>query len=348
MSKADNPMLRKAQNWFIELRAPFLTATLVSIILGTAIAWTRNSSFNSVFFALALAGGLCAHLGTNIANDYFDHKSRNDEVNKEFVRPFSGGSRTIQQGLLTPKEVLGGSLLFFTVATSIGAYLILMNRPLVLALVLVGLVSGFFYTAPPLAWASKGIGEAIVGINFGALMTLGAYYVQTQTLLLEPIVASTPISLLILAVLYINEFPDYTADKAVGKKTLVVRLGRGKAVLGYAAIVFSAYLSVFLSVLLGITPLYTLLALIPLPLAAESVQHALKFHSEPFKLVPSNASTIVLHLVTSLLLSLGYFLQGFTFASLEYFVVIVAVGICALFTAGFYLKIRRACRQIGR
>jgi len=334
-------MLRKAKYWFIELRAPFLTATLVSIILGTVIAFTRDDSFNLGYFALAFLGGICAHLGTNIANDYFDHRSRNDEVNKEFVRPFSGGSRTIQLGLLTPREVLGGALFFFTVAASIGVYLTLMNRPLVFALVLVGLVSGFFYTAPPFAWANKGVGEALVGINFGALMTLGAYYVQTQKLQLEPIIASIPISLLILAVLYINEFPDYAADKAVGKKTLVVRLGRDKAAQGYAAIVSSAYVSVLLSVLLGITPVYTLLALMPLPLAAESVRHALKFHSEPFKLVASNAATIVLHLVTSLLLSLGYLLDRFMFGSLEYFLVIIAVGMCTLFTAGFYLKLKR-------
>jgi 1,4-dihydroxy-2-naphthoate octaprenyltransferase len=165
---------------------------------------------------------------------------------------------------------------------------------------------------------------------------------------LEPIIASIPISLLILAVLYINEFPDYTADKTVGKRTLVVRLGRDKAAQGYAVIVFGAYLSVFLSVLFGITPAYTLLAIIPLPLAVESVQHALEFHSEPFKLVPANAATIILHLVTSLLLSLGYLLQQFTFASLGYLSVMVAVGVCTLFTANFYIKIRRARRQMPR
>jgi 1,4-dihydroxy-2-naphthoate octaprenyltransferase len=172
-------------------------------------------------------------------------------------------------------------------------------------------------------------------------MTLGAFYVQTQMLRLEPVIASIPVSLLILAVLYINEFPDYAADKAVGKRTLVVRMGRDKAVQGYAFIVFGAYVSVFLSVLFGITPVYTLLAVIPLPLAVASVRHALKFHSEPFKLVPSNAATIVLHLVTSLLLSLGYLLDRLALGSMEYFLVIIAVGMCTLFTVGFYLKVRK-------
>ena len=340
-------MLRKAQYWITELRAPFLTATIVSIILGTVIAWTRNDLFNLPYFTLALFGGLCAHLGTNVANDYYDHRSGNDEINREFVRPFSGGSRTIQQGLLTPKEVLGGALLFFAVATSIGVYLSLMNRPIVLVFALIGLVSGFFYTAPPFNWAGKGAGEALVGANFGALMTLGAYYVQTQMLSFEPIVAAIPVSLLIAAVLYINEFPDYAADKAVGKRTLVVRLGRDKAAYGYAVIVSCAYASILLSVLFGISPAYTLLALIPLPLAVETIRHASKFHSESLKLVPANAMTITLHLVTSLLVSIGYLMHGFTYASPGYFIIMILAGMCALFTVSSFLKIRKARKQMA-
>jgi 1,4-dihydroxy-2-naphthoate octaprenyltransferase len=347
MLKGEAPMLKKAQYWITELRAPFLTATIGSIILGTIIAWTRNDLFNLPFFVLAFLGGVCAHLGTNVANDYYDHKSGNDEVNREFVRPFSGGSRTIQQGLLTPREVLGGALLFFAIASSIGVYLSLVNGPIVLALALVGLVSGFFYTAPPFNWASKGAGEALVGVNFGALMTLGAYYVQTRTLSLEPLVAAIPLSLLIAAVLYINEFPDYVADKAVGKRTLVVRLGRDKAAYGYAVIVFSAYVSIVLSALFGVMPAYTLLALMPLPLAVEAVRHVLRFHSESLKLVPANAVTITLHLMTSLLVSVGYLMHRFVFASLGYIVVLVLAGICALLTLNSYFKIRKAERLVA-
>jgi 1,4-dihydroxy-2-naphthoate octaprenyltransferase len=320
---------------------------MVSVILGTVIAWTRNDLFNLPYFALAFLGGVCAHLGTNVANDYYDHKSGNDEVNREFVRPFSGGSRTIQQGLLTPREVLGGALLFFAIAVSIGVYLSLMNGPIVLVLALVGLVSGFFYTAPPFNWASKGAGEALVGVNFGALMTLGSFYLQTQMLSLEPVVAAIPVSLLIAAVLFINEFPDYAADKAVGKRTLVVRLGRDKAVYGYAIIVFSAYASILLSVLFGIMPAYTLLALMPLPLAVEAVRHASKFHSESLKLVPVNATTITLHLMTSLLVSVGYLMHRFTFASPGYAVAMILAGICALFIVSSYLKMRKAKTEMA-
>jgi len=334
-------MKSKLRIWIAELRAPFLTATLVSIFLGTAIAWARNDAFNLEYFLLALLGGVFLHLGANVANDYFDHKSGNDEVNKEFVRPFSGGSRTIQLGLLSPREVLGGALLFYAAAILIGAYFALTVGAFVLILGLVGVLSGFFYTAPFLNWASKGVGEALVGINFGALMTLGAFYVQTGMVSLEPLAASIPVSLLIAAVLYINEFPDYVADKTVGKRTLVVRWGRAKAVYAYAAIVLGAYVFVLLNVVLGITPPQVLFALIPLPLAVEGVRHALRFHSEPYRLVPANALNIVFHLLTSLLLSCGYLVYSFELGSIASYSVMAVVGVCALLTVHFYLKTRK-------
>lgn len=332
----------KLQVWITELRAPFLTASLVSIVLGTAIAWTRNTLFNLQYFLLALLAGVFLHLGTNVANDYYDHRSGNDEVNKEFVRPFSGGSRTIQLGLLTPREVISGAMLFFASATVIGVYLAWVRGPFVLALGLIGVFSGLFYTAPPLNWVSRGIGEAMVGLNFGALMTMGSYFVQTQEVALEPLTASLPVTLLIAAVLYINEFPDYKADKAVGKKTTVVRLGRKKAAYGYAFIVLGAYASVIASILAGIVPPYTIVALIPLPLAIEAVRHAFRFHSEPFGLVPANAATILIHLFTSLLISLGYIAYGFEVVSAGFIVAWSMIGVCAFFTIYFYVKIWRS------
>jgi len=332
---------RKLKSWIIELRSPFITATVVPILLGTSIAWARTSVFNLEYFLLALVGGVFLHLGTNVANDYYDHKSGNDEVNKEFVRPFSGGSRTIQSGLLTPREVLSGALLFFALGTSIGLYLAWARGPFVLVLGLVGLFSGFFYTAPPVNLASRGIGEIFVGVNFGTLMTLGAYYVQTQMLTLEPFVASIPVSLLIAAVLYINEFPDYAADKAVGKNTLVVRLGRGRAVYGYALMTLGAFASIFVSVLGGVAPIQTLIGLVPLPLALEATLHARRFYFNSIALVPTNALTIVCHLFTSLLLSLGYLLYGVKTLNAGFFIVLMIIVACVSSMIYMAFKIER-------
>jgi 1,4-dihydroxy-2-naphthoate octaprenyltransferase len=123
------------------------------------------------------------------------------------------------------------------------------------------------------------------------------------------VITAIPVSLLIAAVLYINEFPDYTADKQVGKNTLVVRLGREKAVVLYALIMVAVYLSIGVGVATGVMPVTTLLGLITLPLAIRGIQYARKHHASSFDLVPANALTVTAHLATGLLLTLGFVWQ---------------------------------------
>jgi 1,4-dihydroxy-2-naphthoate octaprenyltransferase len=301
---------RKLRHWTTELRPSFLVAPLVSIILGATIAWMREGAFNLTYFILTLIGGLAVHAGSNVVNDYFDYKSGNDEVNREFVRPFSGGSRMIQLGLLTPLEVLAGALALFALGAGIGLYLTWRVGYAVLVLGVIGVFSGYFYTAPPVNLASRGIGEAIVGLNFGALMVLGAYYVQTGTLAVEPLVASIPVSLLIAAVLYINEFPDYVADKAVGKDNLVVRLGRDRAVIGFMVMIVGAYGALAIALFYGILPAYASISFLTVPFAIKAMIYAARHHSSSFDLVPANVLTIIAHLFTGLLLSLGYLIEG--------------------------------------
>jgi len=325
--------------WGLELRGAFFTATIVSVLLGTSIAWARDGAFNLGLFLLTLFGGLCLHAGTNVINDYFDYKSGNDEVNREFVRPFSGGSRMIQSGLMTPLEVLSEALLLYVLGVSVGLYLTWTIGPIVLLLGLVGLISGFFYVAPHVNWAGRGLGEVLIGLNFGMLLTAGSYYVQTQTLSLEPLVASIPVSLLIAAVVYINEFPDYAADKAVGKNTLVVRLGRSKAAYGHAAIMLGSYAAIAVGVLIDLMPVYTLLGFATLPLALKALRYSFKHHSSSFEMVPANVLTIICHLLTGLLLSLGYLALGLGTQNLGYIFVIGAVYV--LFTINSYRAMER-------
>jgi 1,4-dihydroxy-2-naphthoate octaprenyltransferase len=295
--------------WLAEVRAPFFTATIVPILLGATIAWARTGTFHLGLFLLTLLGGLLLHTGTNVANDYFDHRSGTDEVNVEFVRPFTGGSRMIQSGLLTPREVLSGALAAFALACVVGLYLTYVRGPLIIVLGLFGIFSGFFYTAPPFNLVSKGIGEFFIGLNFGVLMTLGSFFVQAGYLAWEPVVAGIPVGLLIAGVLYINEFQDAPADGAVGKDHLVVRLGRKKAALGYLALLVATYAVIVLAVLLRITSPFTLVALATLPVALRAVGVALAHYDEYLKLVPANAATVFIHLLTGLLLSAGYLLD---------------------------------------
>ncbi|MFX1562042.1 MAG: 1,4-dihydroxy-2-naphthoate octaprenyltransferase [Promethearchaeota archaeon] len=318
----------KLKIWLAELRLPFITASIIPILLGASIAWATKGIFLWDFFLITLIGGICAHLGANVANDYFDYRSGTDNINVEFVRPFSGGSRMIQRGLLSPRAVLAGSLVFFCISGALGIYLAITRGFMVILLGVLGIFSGFFYTAPPLKLAHRGVGELFIGLSFGVLLTLGTYYVQVQILAWEPIIASIPIALLIAAVLYINEFPDYVADKEAGKLTLVVRLGRKRASILYAFLLLAAYSIIGIAVFLGQMSWYTLLALCSLPLSVLGIRYALIAYERPFELIPANAATVFNHMLTGLALVIAYILQGLSFPYL--YVIAVSVLLLAL------------------
>ena len=293
------------------VRAPFLTAIVVPVLLGSCLAWSEGV-FYWGFFLLTFVGAICIQAASNMSNDYFDHLTGNDENNRELT-PFSGGSRVIQDGTFGARQVLIVSTTLYLIGAAIGVYLAWARGWTVLWLGLIGTFLAFFHNAPPVNLYSlaPGLGELAVGLGFGPVAVLGAYYVQIQRLNLKALWVSVPVGLLIAAVLYINEFPDYQADKAVGKKTLIVVFGRERAVWGYIALLVVTYLLVVIGVALGILPLTTLLALLTLPLAYKSIQGALRFHSDTPKLIPTNAGTIQIHLLTGLLLCVGYIIARF-------------------------------------
>ncbi len=332
----EQPKPSKAKIWLMELRLPFITASTIPIILGTAVAWWTSQVFLWDLFLLTLIAGVCIHLGANVANDYFDHISGTDDMNTEYIRPFSGGSRMIQLGWLSPREVLFGSFVFFGIGGLIGLYLAMLRGFPIIVLGVIGALSGFFYTAPPIRLVSRGVGELFIGLNFGILMTLGSFFVQTQQLILEPVWASIPISLLIAAILYINEFPDHKADGAAGKRTLVVRLGPQRAAKGFAAIMATVYLSVLVMIFLAFLPFYAIFALCTAPVAGLAVKNALRNYANSLALIPSYVATIQTHLLTGVLLSGAYILM--TLANvLDYAPVYLAI--CLILVLIVYRKV---------
>ena len=300
----------KFRIWLAEMRAPFLTGAIVPVILGTCVAWASSGIFLLDLFLLTLIAGVFIHIASNIANDYYDHKSGTDDSNVDFVRPFTGGSRIIQRGWMSPREVFAEAMVFFILGGGIGLYLAYTRGIEILVIGVIGVGSGFFYTAPPFRFVSRGYGEVFIGLNFGVLMTLGAYFVQTQVLAWEAVYPSIPVAILITAVLYINEFPDHDADRDAGKRTIVVRLGRQKAAKGYVILMASVYLSIILFIILSLTNWYTILGIATIPAAVLGSRYALAHYDYSLRLIPAYASTVFNHLFTGLFLALSYILLG--------------------------------------
>jgi len=293
-----------AKLWLQALRAPFLVASLVPVLVGGLAAFQIHSAFDLTRFLLALAGAASIHLGANMCNDAWDYRSGND-LQVRHLNPFAGGGRVLIREVLDPKAHLAVALGFLGLGSAIGLYLVsIVGLPL-LAIGIFGVLVAYSYVGPPLRLAHHGLGEIVVGIEFGPVTLLGTYFVLTRTVDLPAIVLSICLGLLVAGILWINEVPDISADAAVGKKTLVVRFGLARATKIFAGIVFAAYAVLAVGVaLLELTP-WALLAFLALPLAVKPVRGLRTSGGDPHALIPSNAGMILTTLATGALLALG-------------------------------------------
>lgn len=301
------PKMSIGLRFFLATRLPFLTATLVPVALGIAAAATQHR-FNLGLAALTLLGAVAVHLGLNVANDVFDATSGADDYN---VNPtlFSGGSRVIQYGLVSLRQMIAISAVAYAVAIAIGLYLASVAGWGLLWLGLAGVLISFFYTAPPLRLVHRGLGEPATALGFGPIMVLGAYYVQTGHYALQPLVLSIPVALLVMLILYANEIPDRVADARAGKRTLVVRLSRKVVLQGYGVAAALAYLALVVGVVAGLLPWPTLAALLTIPLAVKTLRGLEQNYDDPYVLMGSLQNNVVLHFSTGILLVAGTLLS---------------------------------------
>ena len=292
--------------WVVIMRLPFLSATIMPILVGAAVAKFMGYSVDWAWLGLTLLGGSLLHIGTNTSNDYFDYLSGTDNLNYNYSnKGLNGGSRGIQMGLISPKGVRNLTFVVFALSVLVGIPLIQKAGMPVLWLGIIGFLSGLFYTAPPFRFSSrKGLGELLIGINFGPLMVAGSTLIQTGQLLPEAFLAGVPLGFLIAAVVYINEFPDHDSDKATGKNTLIVVFGPEKARVGYVALVSGAFLSIVLLVLNGTFPSLILIALVASYFGFTSIQTLYKYYNDRL-LEPANWGTIIMHSLTGVLLFVG-------------------------------------------
>jgi 1,4-dihydroxy-2-naphthoate octaprenyltransferase len=307
--RAETP---KPSRWALFVNAtrlPFLTASVVPVFVGTAVAW-KDGFLNAPLFLLAFFGAAFFHIGANVINDYFDHTSGVDEANLS-PTPFSGGSRLIQRGLLEPKSVRNLALLFYALGALMGFVLVALRGWQVLVFGVVGFALGWIYTSPPIRLVHRGVGEFAIGLAFGPVIVMGSYWVQAMRWSNEALLASVPVGLLIAAVLYINEFPDRRWDDQAGKRTLVARLPIQAAVIGYGVLVGAAYLAIVAGVVFRVLSVPALLALLTMPAAWKAYNLLRQYHSLPYRLIPANAGTIFTHLTTGMLLFFGYVIAGF-------------------------------------
>jgi 1,4-dihydroxy-2-naphthoate octaprenyltransferase len=280
-----------------------LPAAAAPVLVGTAYAETLGT-FKVLTFIATLLGALLIQIGTNLSNDYSDARRGADTEDR------LGPVRVTAGGLVPPKQVLTATYVAFGLAVLVGVYLIVTAGWQILLIGVLSILAGVLYTGGPRPYGYEGLGEVFVFLFFGLVAVTGTFFAQVETFTWESFVLAIPVGLLATAILMVNNTRDLETDRRAGKKTLAVRLGRDKARLGYALLIYVAFATAPLAWVLGgdhLTP-WLLLPWLALPLAAPIVRVVRNKVDGP-SLNGALAKTGMLQLVFCVLLSIGLLLS---------------------------------------
>ncbi len=229
--------------WVQASRVPFFVATLIPLGLGGVVAYT-DGSWNLLRWLAVLLACFLVHLCTNLANDYFDHLSGAD--GGESI----GGSRVIQEGKITLGQLRNAMIVLYAIALVCGVWVVWdSNLWWLIPLILFSFLSSLYYTAPPIRYGYLGLGEVFVGINMGPVMVAGTAAAVAGHFVPRALWLSVPIGLMVAMILYYQSLPDIKEDRAVGKRTLAVRLGQPVAIWGMRFFITATLLSILALVL---------------------------------------------------------------------------------------------------
>jgi len=216
---------RIIKRYLLATRPMFFPASVLPVLVGTAWGASAAGQTQWPAFVLALVATMCVHAGINVLNDVYDDINGTDRANAERIFPFTGGSRFIQNEILTRAQMARWAVLLLGVSVLLGVVLIAHSGAGVLLFGLAGMGLGVLYSMPPVQLAARGLGETAVAAGFGVLPVTGAAWLQSGQIDLGAVLVSLPVSLWVANILLMNEVPDIAADRAAGKLTLAVRTG---------------------------------------------------------------------------------------------------------------------------
>jgi 1,4-dihydroxy-2-naphthoate octaprenyltransferase len=244
-----------------------LPAAVAPVLVGTALAATEGT-LKPLTFVAAMLGAVFIQIGTNLSNDYSDARRGADTEDR------LGPVRVTAGGLVPPRQVLVATYVAFGMAVLAGAYLIATAGWELLLVGAASILAGVLYTGGPRPYGYEGLGEVFVFLFFGLVAVTGSYFAQVERLTWEAFVLAVPVGLLASAILVVNNVRDLETDRRAGKRTLAVRLGRRRARVLYAGMVYGAFACAPVPWLAGSDELsaWLLLPLPALPLAVPVVR----------------------------------------------------------------------------
>lgn len=297
---------KRWQRYLVAIRPAFLLITVVGVALGCASAALdgHTPAVGRAFVTLLLAA--LAHAAANLLNDYYDALSGCDAANSARIYPYSGGSRVIQNRVLTTGQVARAGYLVLLLVIAGGLWLASQSGHGLVALGLSGVLLAWAYSAPPGRLQSRGLGELTIASAW-LLVVVGSDYVQRGAFDFTPIAAGTSFAVLVANILYLNQFPDRAADAQAGKRTLVVRLGSQTARWGALVLTMTAYGWLLAMVASARLPVRALWALAPAAAHLWAALILLRLHDQPSQLAPALRLTIFATMLHGVLLTLLLF-----------------------------------------
>jgi 1,4-dihydroxy-2-naphthoate octaprenyltransferase len=285
------------QAWVLAARPATLTAAVVPVVVGSALA-ARDGVLRVGPAGAALGAALLIQIGTNLVNDVDDFERGADTAARR------GPTRVTQSGLLTAREVRRAAWIAFGAAAVLGLYLVAHAGWPILALGITAIASGIAYTGGPWPLGYRGLGDFFVFAFFGVAAVVGTYYVQAGATAISVWVASIPVGALATAILVVNNVRDHDTDRIAGKRTLVVQWGERAGRAEFIGLLALAY---FVPFGLALTHLYSSWILLPWFTAPWAIMlgRSMATCTDTPAFNPILRSTARLHLLFGLLLAAG-------------------------------------------
>jgi 1,4-dihydroxy-2-naphthoate octaprenyltransferase len=285
------------QAWVLAARPVTLTAAIVPVLVGTALA-AGQGSLSWALFALAFLGSVFIQVGTNLADEYTDHRGQGREAK------YPAPHKVIARGLLSPQAVLMGLLASFGLSTAMGLYIVAQVGWPILVVGLLSTMAGYLHSSGPFPLGRYLLGELTVFIFMGPLIVMAAFYVQRQEVTWAVFWASMPVALWVTAILQANNLRDREEDSAQGKHTLATLFSIQAGRWIYAWLLYGAYAVLVVEAMAGVVPWYALAALLSMPRAFKMVGLVSRAKARP-ALNAVLLGTARLHMQAGLLMAAG-------------------------------------------
>ena len=286
--------------WLRVIRVRFLLASIIAVSVGLAITWWHTGNISIFDAILTMCGVLALHASVDLLNDYWDFKRGIDTTTHR--TKMSGGSGVLPEGLLKPAQVYAAGIAFLIIGTAIGIYFVATDGIVIGIILAFAVISIYFYSTKIVDW---GLAEVFVAIK-GSMIVMGTYFVQTSQITEQSVLAGIVIGVLSSLVLFITSFPDHDADKAKGRKTLVISLGMQKACTILWIFPAITYGITIIAVVFEIFPVFCLIILSTVPLIIKSGQKLKQNYDKLTNLIPVMSSTLYFSRITGVLLVVGF------------------------------------------